>query len=817
MNRKVDWNSLAAPLDVRNVFASKHYIRRWLSYQQKEDGLVFRCEFANGEQLDYFVNVIDNDIIRFRMNPKGLKNSSSDMLVKTDFPPYKFVVLESEDLVTLVTDRLRVEFPRAWQITAYDNPDPEKGNVFFSERSDDRAYGPGFEVIPSGFDCDDRGDYKLRESIAVKPGESFYGLGEKFTSLDKWNQEIPMWAVDSGNVSSYRSYKNIPFLLSSAGYGLFIHSSFPMIFKMGSESTITYSIHIDDSQLDMFLIYGPAYKHILHRYSELTGFAPVPPKWSFGFWISRAGYRSRSEVENVIDEMRARGFPCDVIHLDPWWMGEGPWCSYQWDEESFPQPSEMMAGLLSKGVRTSLWIHPYLPKDTDLYNQAKENGYLICQKNGDVSPVMEAFSGECLGAVDFTNPFATVWWQSKLETLMDMGAAVFKTDFGEQAPLDAVYYDGRSGLEMHNIYPLLYNRAAFELTKRKQGKGLVWGRSAYAGSQRYPVQWGGDSYSTLDQLSCQVRALLGYGLSGVPFCSHDVGGFDYSPHFFDETFVVDFKESYKESVKDKYPKDGEVYVRWLQVGVFSSHVRAHGKQPREPWTYDQQVESISKKFLKLRYRLIPYIYSQAVLSTQNGLPMVRPMLLNFQDDLSTRHLDLQYMFGESFLVAPVFSHDSYVDVYLPRGQWVDYWTKEVLEGGRWIEASAPLDILPLWVSGGSIIPLGPEQDYIDQLPLNPLTLEIYCPHAQQEIIIEDESAEPIHVAYQRNDNVLKLDVSPTVGDVIVKIIGVNCRSAVRNFEVLKLSIIENGCMLKLDGKQGFSITFEIESEPDEKI
>ncbi len=817
MNRKVDWNSLAAPLDVRNVFASKHYIRRWLTYQQKEDGLVFRCEFANGEQLDYFINVIDNDIIRFRMNPKGLKNSSSDMLVKTDFPPYKFVVLESEDLVTLVTDRLRVEFPRAWQITAYDNPDPEKGNVFFSERSDDRAYGPGFEVIPSGFDCDDRGDYKLRESIAVKPGESFYGLGEKFTSLDKWNQEIPMWAVDSGNVSSYRSYKNIPFLLSSAGYGLFIHSSFPMIFKMGSESTITYSIHIDDSQLDMFLIYGPAYKHILHRYSELTGFAPVPPKWSFGFWISRAGYRSRSEVENVIDEMRARGFPCDVIHLDPWWMGEGPWCSYQWDEESFPQPSEMMAGLLSKGVRTSLWIHPYLPKDTDLYNQAKENGYLICQKNGDVSPVMEAFSGECLGAVDFTNPFATVWWQSKLETLMDMGAAVFKTDFGEQAPLDAVYYDGRSGLEMHNIYPLLYNRAAFELTKRKQGKGLVWGRSAYAGSQRYPVQWGGDSYSTLDQLSCQVRALLGYGLSGVPFCSHDVGGFDYSPHFFDETFVVDFKESYKESVKNKYPKDGEVYVRWLQAGVFSSHVRAHGKQPREPWTYDQQVESISKKFLKLRYRLIPYIFSQAVLSTQNGLPMVRPMLLNFQDDLSTRHLDLQYMFGESFLVAPVFSHDSHVDVYLPRGQWVDYWTKEVLEGGRWIEASAPLDILPLWVSGGSIIPLGPEQDYIDQLPLNPLTLEIYCPHAQQEIIIEDESAEPIHVAYQRIDNILKLDVSPTVGDVIVKIIGVNCRSAVRNFEVLKLSIIENGCMLKLDGKQGFSITFEIESEPDEKI
>jgi len=807
MKKQIDWNSIAAPLDVRDIYVPRHFIRSWLNYHKTDHGILFNCELANGDLIDYYVDVIEADVIRFRMNPLGIKDFPSDILVKTTFPPYKFALIESEELVTLVTDRLRVEFPRTWQITAFDDPRPGKGKVFFSERTDDRAYGPGYEVPPSGFDCNENQDYCIRESVSVRPGESFYGLGEKFTSLDKWNQEIALWAVDSGNVSSYRSYKNVPFLISSSGYGLFINSSYPMVFRMGSESSVTYSIHIDDSQLDMFLFFGPSYKQILKRYAELTGFAPVPPKWSFGFWISRAGYRSRSEVEHVINEMRKRGFPCDVLHLDPWWMGDGPWCSYEWDESNFPNPKEMMEWMREKGIRTCLWIHPYVPKGSSLYLEGEAKGVFVKKSTGHVSPTIEAFSGEDLGAVDFTNPEAVSWWQSKLEKLHDMGVAVFKTDFGEQAPLDAVYYDGRTGLEMHNLYPLIYNRTAFELSKKKFGRGLVWGRSAYAGSQRFPVQWGGDSYSTLDQLACQIRGLLSYGLSGVPFCSHDVGGFDYSPHFFDDTYDVDFKESYNDSIKDTFPKDSEVYVRWLQVGVFSSHLRAHGKQAREPWTYGKEVESIALKFLKLRYRLIPYIYSQAVKCTQTGLPMVKPMLLEFQDDRNTQKLDLQYMFGESFLVAPVLTRDHQVDVYLPQGVWVDYWTKKRVEGGLWLKVVAPLECLPLWVRGESIIPYGPDKDFMEQKTDQTLMLEIYAPNEAGQTTIYDEDIPETMVSYQRLNSELILKIDKFSGIVCVRLFDVNIETARQENEYFNLETCENGFEVNFYADQAATIKF----------
>ena len=340
MKKAVDWKSITAPLDVRNVYAPRQFIRTWCDFRSIPNGVIFDCEMANGEHLAYQVEVIYADIFRFRVNPGGLRETHSDMLIQDTFPPTPFELTEYDDQLILTTERIRVEFPRTWQITAYDDPRIGMGKVFFSERTDDRAYGPGFEVPPSGIEVDEDGVINMRETVAVTPGESFYGLGEKFTSLNKWNQEIPLWAADCGNVSSYRSYKNVPLLLSSGGYGLFVHSSFPMVFRLGSESSITYSIHLKDTQLDMFLIYGPDLKHILRRYTSLTGCAPMPPKWSFGFWMSRAGYKSMAEAEEIVRKMRAHGFPMDVLHLDPWWMGESPWCSYEWDRYSFPEPEK---------------------------------------------------------------------------------------------------------------------------------------------------------------------------------------------------------------------------------------------------------------------------------------------------------------------------------------------------------------------------------------------------------------------------------------------------------------------------------------------
>lgn len=816
-NKPVDWQSFVGALNYQEMLGvDEDFIRQWQGYSREADGVRFHALTKTGRSLDVLITMVSTDIFRVRMNPEGLRDCTSDMLVGLPSAATPFEVTEEDERVVITTATLRIVVKRLpWQVSAYALSEGDSAVPFYQQRVNDRKYGPGYEVPPIGYFQKEGHLTNVHEAVAVQPGEAFYGLGEKFTPMNKWGQEHYSWAIDCGNVSSYRSYKNIPFMMSTAGYGIFVHSSFPMVFRMGSVSSISYSFHILDNQLDYFIIYGPTFKQIMSRYTDLTGKTPMPPKWSFGFWISRAGYRSRKQVEEVIREMRERGFPCDVISLDPWWMGEGPWSHYQWDEENFPQPREMLAGLRAQGVRTCLWMHSYLPKSMPIYEEARAQGFLMSKENGEPSSVLEAFTGgEDLGAVDMTNPAAVAWWQSKLQALIDDGVAVFKTDFGEQAPLDSLCYDGRTGMELHNIYPLLYQGAVFELTKRNFGRGLVWGRAAYAGSQRYPVQWGGDCYASLDQISGQMRGLLSYGMSGVPFCSHDVGGFDFTPDAFDsDDFAGGFDlatDGLDEQKSKRIAMDPEVYTRWMQFGCFSSHVRAHGKTHREPWTYGEQAERICKFYLNLRYRLMPYIYSQAVLCTQTSLPMVRPLVLEYQDDPATEQIDLQYLFGESLLVAPVVTRANKRKVYLPKGQWVDYWSKAVYQGGEWVMADAPLAQLPLWVKAGAIVPMGPEMDYINQKPMNPLTVCLYAPQDNGEMIIYDEDQPDITVSYTRRDGTLIVSVSAAPGQVEVELYCVQAKSARSSGKQLSLAAIDGGQKISLDGRDGLTVEMELE-------
>jgi alpha-D-xyloside xylohydrolase len=499
---------------------------------------------------------------------------------------------------------------------------------------------------------------------------------------------------------------------------------------------------LDAAELDYFIIYGPALGDVLRRYWRLTGAPPLPPKWSFGFWSSRFGYQSREEVEEVARGYREGDLPCDVIHLDPQWMGAPEnWCNLTWDTSSFPDPAGMIGHLRSQGFRMCLWENPYVPQGSDLYAEGAASGYFVRDAEGEPYLIPGwTEKGTPTAVVDFTNPAAVAWWQHKHRQLLAMGVAAFKTDFGEWAPADGRYHDDTPGNEAHNLYPLLYNRAVFEMVDTLSGgQGLVWSRAATAGSQRYPVHWGGDSRTTFAHMAASLHGGLNFILSGFAYWSHDIGGF--------------IGEC-----------DPALYARWAQFGLFCSHARAHGTSPREPWAFGEQAAAIFARYARLRYRLLPYIYSCAARAVDAGRPLMRPLLLDYQDDPTTHTLDLQYLFGDAFLVAPVFAEQADVQVYLPKGRWIDYWSKQTHAGPGWITVHAPLDTLPLFVREGAIIPMGPEVRYVDEKPLNPLTLDVY-PADEGSFVLLDEIAAPVELSYRLDREGMALHVYGHRGQV----------------------------------------------------
>jgi alpha-D-xyloside xylohydrolase len=343
MIRLVEWQSFVRALDFTQLYYPLPFIRKYQNFFTLPNGVEFECltaKWGKEKPVHLRVEVIFPDVLRLRMRQGCIMERPSDILVQDHWEAPLFHLQESESFLRLYTKRLIVDFPREpWQMKVYDRA--ESKQPFFEQQIADRCYGPAYEVPPIGFN-EQNGLLNVVESIAVSPGEALYGFGEKFTSLNKWGQEFVSWAVDCGNVSSYRSYKNVPFWMSSRGYGVFVHTTCPIVFRIGSESALSYTFHVLADELDYFLIYGPKFKDILRRYADLTGHAPVPPKWSFGFWLSRCGYKSQREVEGIAAELRERGFPCDVISLDPWWMGEGPWTTFEWDKFNFPDPEGMI-------------------------------------------------------------------------------------------------------------------------------------------------------------------------------------------------------------------------------------------------------------------------------------------------------------------------------------------------------------------------------------------------------------------------------------------------------------------------------------------
>ena len=616
---------------------------------------------------------------------------------------------ENADGWSVATSALTLEVDRApFRLRLKD----AAGTVRFLDEPNDRDIRGGYHHFPTGHA---RGLRWL--TAGLRPEEALFGLGEHFGALNRRGQAFASWTVDAFGVRSDRAYKNVPLLLSSEGYGVFFDMTGPLYYDLGQASVAAWQATARADHLRAYLIIGDGIAPIMHAYHQLTGVPAVPPDWSFGFWISRWGYRNRDEVMEVARRMRQERVPCDVIHVDPYWMRyhEGHHGDLEWDESAFPDPKGMIAELKAMGFRLSLWESPYVPLESEMRAEGERKGFLLKSKTVSPSPsgggqggglaLVHGFAKPS-AAVDFTNPEAVAWFKAKNRRLLEMGVAVIKTDFAEDMPDDALPHDGTSAEQLHNLYPLLYQRAVFEATKEVHGYGLIWGRSGYAGSQRYPVHWGGDPGCTFDDMAASLRGALSWFLSGAAFASFDMGGFFGIPTLTD-------------------PPSPELYVRWSQMGLLFSHARAHGHTaPREPWAFGEPALSIFRKYAQLRYRLLPYLYAAARRAPE-GVPLARPLVFDYPADPATWHVDDEYLLGPDLLVAPMFKPRGSRDIYLPAGAWYDFWTDQRFDGGRRITYEVELETLPLFVRAGAVIPKGPVLQYTTERTWDPLSFDVY--------------------------------------------------------------------------------------------
>ncbi|WP_169164840.1 alpha-xylosidase [Cellulomonas taurus] len=542
----------------------------------------------------------------------------------------------------------------------------------------------------------------VREQLDLGVREHVYGLGERFTAFVKNSQTVDVWNADGGT-SSEQAYKNVPFLLSDKGYGVFVDHPEHVSFEIGSEAVSRTQFSVAGQRLRYYVIAGPDPKDVLRRYTALTGRPAAVPDWSYGLWLSTSFTTSYDEgtVMSFIDGMAERGLPLSVFHFDCFWMRQFHWSDFVWDPATFPDPEGLLRRLHERDLKVCVWINPYIAQRSHLFDEGRELGYLVKNPDGSVWQWDMWQAGMAL--VDFTNPEAVAWYQGKLRTLLDMGVDCFKTDFGERIPTDVRWHDGGDPQAMHNYYTQLYNKAVFDLlvAERGEGEAVLFARSATAGGQQFPVHWGGDCESTFVSMAESLRGGLSLSMSGFGYWSHDIGGFEGTP-------------------------DPAVFKRWLAFGLLSSHSRLHGSDSyRVPWAFDDEAVEVTRRFTELKLSLMPYLARVGRTAHTEGLPVMRPMVLEFPADPATATVDTQYMLGESLLVAPVFSADGEVDVYVPEGTWTSLIDGSRITGPRWHRQRHDFLSVPLLVRPDSVLPVGARTDRPDYDHADGVTLRLF--------------------------------------------------------------------------------------------
>ena len=540
--------------------------------------------------------------------------------------------------------------------------------------------------------------------FTIAPGERIYGCGESFTKLDKVGQKVHLFVTDPQGPESDGEYKPVPFFFSNRGYGVFMHTSAPVTCDFGASYIGADRLFMADEKIDLFIFLGEP-KDILDEYTDITGKSPMLPLWTFGTWMSRITYFSQEEGLDVANKIRSNKIPCDVIHFDTGWFDVDWQCDYEFSKNRFKNPVGMLKQMDKMGFKTCLWQLPYFTPKNRYFNEIIEKGMHVKNAAGGM-PYEDA-------VLDLSNPLTVDWYQQKIGGLIKQGVDVIKCDFGEAAPFNGVYASGKNGLYEHNLYPLRYNKALWEAVKKFTNErdktqttpGVIWARSAWAGSQRYPLHWGGDAATTNTGMLGDLRGGISFGLSGFSFWSHDMGGFVTAS-----------------------PED--IYRRWLPFGFLSSHTRAHGAPPTEPWLISQSFTDAFRESAELKYRLMPYVYAQAKDCSEHGLPMVRALFVEFPDDPGAWLVEDEYLFGSQMLVAPLLESGNSRTCYLPKGKWIDYQTGKVYEGGYQDIQAGKIPAIIL-VRDGSLIPHVPVAQHTGDIDWSKIEWKEYKADAQK--------------------------------------------------------------------------------------
>lgn len=654
--------------------------------------------YENDPNLKFKIDFVTPRTVRIRMltTPVEPKVSTSIMLAKEPGKDESWKVTETENTIVYAGNYGTVQINKnPWRVVLKDKTGRILSQTVTLRDADSTQvkYTP-FSFIKRGSDNARR----INPVFTLTADEMIFGCGESATGLNKVGQKVNLFVTDPQGPETDQMYKPIPFFMSNRGYGMFMHTSAPVTCDFGATYIGLNKMFMGDENLDLFVFFGEP-KDILDEYTDLVGKPGMPPLWSFGTWMSRITYFSEKEGYDVAANIRKNKYPCDVIHFDTGWFDVDWQCDYKFSENRFQNPQQMLKDLKSQGFHVCLWQLPYFTPKNRYFPELIEKNMYVKNGNGEL-PYEDV-------VLDFSNPETVNWYQNKLAGLLNIGVSAIKVDFGEAAPLNGIYASGKSGWYEHNLYPVRYDMAVSEITKKLHNENIMWARAAWAGSQRYPLHWGGDAATTNTGMLGTLRAGLSFGLSGFSFWSHDMGGFVKST-----------------------PED--LYCRWLPFGFLTSHTRAHGAPPTEPWLYDsKRVQDVFRKSAEMKYRLMPYVYAQAKECTEKGLPMLRALFVEFPDDPGAWRVDDEYLFGSQILVAPLLeSGITGRTVYLPEGKWIDYQTEKVYEGGWHKIEAGSLPIIML-VRDGSVLPHLKLAQSTSEMDWNKMSLKVYSADKKQ--------------------------------------------------------------------------------------